>query len=196
MSEQPAAVAMIERGVHSSANLQLAEARLRAILKEHHGMLWRFLRRLGVPEADVDDGLQEIILVVAKRLDEVPDGSERSFLLSTAFRVACSMRRRRGRRAEISSELVGDLISGEPDAECLTELKQMRELLDRILEAIPLEMRVVFVLDESEGLTMAQVASLLDIPSGTAASRLRRGREDFLQRVTRFEARLRTPRGA
>ena len=41
------------------------------------------------------------------------------------------------------------------------------------------DLRVVFVLHELEELSARQVAELLDIPAGTAGSRLRRAREEF-----------------
>ena len=157
-------------------------------MHDNHELLWRFLRRLGLHDADVDDALQEVIMVVAKRVESVPAESVRAFLLSTAFRVACSMRRRRGRRAEVSTEAVLELPSEAPDAESLIELKRMRQMLDEVLEAMPVEIRAVFVLYEIEGLTMSEIAGVLSIPSGTAASRLRRGREEFTARVARMEA--------
>jgi RNA polymerase sigma-70 factor (ECF subfamily) len=56
------------------------------------------------------------------------------------------------------------------------------------MEAMPEELRVVFTLYEFEGLKMLEIAELLDIPSGTVASRLRRARKLFKGGLTRFEA--------
>ena len=44
------------------------ESRLTAIVEAHFEVLWRLLRRLGVPEADVDDAVQEVIWVLARKL--------------------------------------------------------------------------------------------------------------------------------
>ena len=68
-------------------------------------------------------------------------------------------------------------------------------MLDRILEQMDLDLRAVFVLFELEELTTSEIAALLEIPTGTVASRLRRARETFEEQVTRFRAR-RTMRGA
>jgi RNA polymerase sigma-70 factor (ECF subfamily) len=46
-----------------------------------------------------------------------------------------------------------------------------------------LDLRTVFILYEVEEMTMAEIATVLQIPPGTVASRLRRAREDFLARV-------------
>src|SRR5690242_17321725 len=76
----------------------LAASRLRALQEEHFEFLWRSLRRLGVPEADVDDAVQQVFLVAARR--EILPGSERSFLFATALRVASHARRTLRRRRE------------------------------------------------------------------------------------------------
>jgi RNA polymerase sigma-70 factor (ECF subfamily) len=46
----------------------------------------------------------------------------------------------------------------------------------------------VFVLHDIVRLTMAEIAEALDLKPGTVASRLRRARADFDQRVARVEA--------
>ncbi|HEY0468747.1 MAG TPA: sigma factor-like helix-turn-helix DNA-binding protein, partial [Polyangiaceae bacterium] len=58
-------------------------------------------------------------------------------------------------------------------------------------DEMPEDLRLVFVLFELEELSTRQIAELCEIPVGTAASRLRRAREDFEQRVARAEARRR-----
>jgi RNA polymerase sigma-70 factor (ECF subfamily) len=59
-------------------------------------------------------------------------------------------------------------------------------MLDRVLADMDLDLRAVFVLYEIEEVTMAEIATVLQIPPGTVASRLRRAREDFLARVRRL----------
>jgi RNA polymerase sigma-70 factor (ECF subfamily) len=52
-------------------------------------------------------------------------------------------------------------------------------VLDALLEAMPFDLRSVFVLYEIEEMTMADIARTLGVPAGTVASRLRRARETF-----------------
>ena len=49
----------------------------------------------------------------------------------------------------------------------------------------------MFVLYEIEGQTMTAIAELLGVPTGTVASRLRRGREQFEARLQRHQLRMR-----
>ena len=58
---------------------------------------------------------------------------------------------------------------------------------NRFLDSMPLELRAVFVLYEMEELSMADIAILLQIPPGSVASRLRRAREQFQERVRRYQ---------
>lgn len=176
MLEHPLALAS---GAPASSLARVDEARLRRIVSAQFDALWRFLRRLGVPESDVDDAVQEVILVLARRLDEVRDGSERSFVLSTAFRVASGMRRQVKRRREVHDAPLLERASPGLDPEAAAEQQRLAALLARILDRLSLELRAVFVLYELEDFTMAEIASALALPAGTVASRLRRGREAF-----------------
>lgn len=155
------------------------EARLRGIVDAHFDALWRFLRRLGVPESDVDDAIQEVILVLARKLHHVVVGSERSFVMSTAFRIASDTRRRLKRRREVDDAPLLELASSEPDPEQTAEQRRLTVLFAEVLEQLSLELRAVFVLYELEDFTMAEIAITLELPPGTVASRLRRGREAF-----------------
>ena len=158
--------------------------RLRIMAKEHLPKVWRFLRRLGLGEADADDGMQEVVLVALRRIDDIDPERELSFLLGTAYRVGARMRARRPKRSEREVE---DLI---PHPDVLVDQKRARELLDEILERMSTDLRTVFVLHDIEGLTMAEIADVLELNPGTVASRLRRAREDFDRRVARIEARI------
>lgn len=160
--------------------LQVAdEGRLTSIVVEHFDVLWRFVHRLGVRAADVDDAVQEVIVVLARRLEQIEVGRERAFVLSTAYRVASDFRRRVRRRREVDDSPLIERESSERDPEAWLTHKRLRSLLEHVLEQLPLELRAVFVLYELEELTMAEIATTLDLPAGTVASRLRRARETF-----------------
>jgi RNA polymerase sigma-70 factor (ECF subfamily) len=163
-------------------------SRLQAIIDQHFAATWRFLRRLGIPEHDVDDAMQDVILIVARKIDVIHPGSERGFLLSTAFRVARATRRARQRRGERDLAILRSTTDERVGIEELAELHRARELLDAILEDIPLDARAVFVLYEIEDMTTGEIAEVLGLPGGTVASRLRRARSLFDAAVRRLES--------
>lgn len=170
-------------------------ARLRRLVDTYFDFIWRSLRRLGVPEADADDASQQVFLVVARKLPSIDPNNERSFLFGTALRVASDARRARRRRREDPSE-PGSVEPSDsaPGPEDLVAQRRARALLDEVLEAMPLDLQTVFVLFELEELPTPDIASLLGIPVGTVASRLRRAREEFQDRAKRLQARY-SPRG-
>ena len=171
-------------------------ARLRRLVDANFDFIWRTLRRLGVPEADVDDAAQQVFLVVSRKLPLIDPNNERSFLFGTALRVASDVRRaRRRRREEPGLEPGGaDHFDTGPGPEDIVAQRRARALLDAVLEAMPADLQTVFVLFELEELPTPDIASLLGIPVGTVASRLRRAREEFQDRAKRLKARC-APRG-
>ena len=164
-------------------------ARAQAIVTEHFAFVWRSLLRLGVPRPDAEDALQQVFIVASRKLDALEPGRERAFLFSVALRIASRAHRTRQRRREVLEAAPAERPDPGPAPDELLDRARARAALDAILAAMPLELRAVFVLYEMERATMAEIAALLDLPAGTVASRLRRGREHFQAAVRRLDAR-------
>jgi RNA polymerase sigma-70 factor (ECF subfamily) len=165
--------------------------RVRAALDAHYAALWRFLRRMGVGESEIEDAVQHVLMVFAQRAWMVAATAERAFLFGTAIRVASDFRRKRRRAVELEGEeAILQLEHPTPDAESQLAERELRRWLDRLLEELAPKFRAVFVLAELEELTMAEISELLDIPPGTVASRLRRARELFESKAFRLRTRL------
>ena len=161
------------------------------LVQAHFGYVWRLCRRLGLSESDADDAVQQVFITAARRASDIRAGSERAFLYGVAANVVAKSRHTRARRREIGDDELDALEAALPSVEELSDQRQARRLLDALLDAMALELRVVFVLYEVEEQTVAEIAEALAIPVGTAASRLRRAREDFAARLARLEARRR-----
>jgi RNA polymerase sigma-70 factor (ECF subfamily) len=165
--------------------------RVRAVVRAHYASLWRWLRRLGVPEASVEDAAQRALFVLAQRIGEVEPGREKTFLFGVALRVAHAVRRENRRWRETADDRVlAELPASGPDAGQELDDRRARAVLDALLESMPLDLRTVFILHELEEMTMAEIARTVDVPPGTIASRLRRAREafDVLSRRVRAQA--------
>lgn len=164
-------------------------ARLRSLVTDHFEFVWRSLVRLGVPRPDAEDALQQVFLVASGKLGAIPSGHERAFLFGTALRLASRARRTHRRRREVlDGEPIEQLDPG-PSVEDRLDRARARAVLETILDAMPLELRTVFVLYELEQVTMAEIAAILELPAGTVASRLRRAREHFQAATRRLAAR-------
>jgi RNA polymerase sigma-70 factor, ECF subfamily len=164
------------------------QSREHALVLSHFAAVWRALRRFGLSAADADDSAQKVFLAAVPRVDEIEPGRERAFLYGIAANVAFKARRTLARRREQHADFEC-CIDPQSDTEHLLERRRARKLLDQMLERLEHDVRVVFVLHEIEELTVPEIAEALDIPLGTAASRLRRGREQFARALARHRAR-------
>ncbi|HEX7451996.1 MAG TPA: sigma-70 family RNA polymerase sigma factor [Polyangiaceae bacterium] len=172
----------------ASAIVEKPDVRARAMVSDHFDFVWRLLCRLGVPPADVDDAAQQVFIVGTRRLADIAPGNERTFLYGTALRMASTIRRNSRRRERFIQN-----VQAEPEAPRRTphdelERRQALDVLDTVLRTLDDEQREVFVLSEIEELTAPQVASIIGIPVGTVASRLRRARQTFADEIKRLKA--------
>jgi RNA polymerase sigma-70 factor (ECF subfamily) len=163
--------------------------RLDGVYREHADFAWRCLQRLGVPEADRPDALQEVFLVVHRKLDAFQARSQLStWLYGICLRVASRQRRRSARRRERSIEsLPNQTLERTPEHEL--EQRRLVERLDRLLERLPLEKRAVFVMFEIEEMSCEEIARSTGVAVGTVYSRLHHARKLFVQAVERDERR-------
>ena len=172
-----------------------ADERLARLVHAYFDEVWRALRRLGVAEAATDEASQEVFMVAARKLELIEPGGERQYLYGIAVRVAANARRARAARREQADEgALDQQPSPVPNSEALLEEKQARLLLDQVLDALPQDLRTVFVLFEIEGFSLRELGELLHIPLGTVSSRLRRAREAFHHAAQRIQ-RSRLARG-
>lgn len=164
---------------------------LAAVHAEHVDWVFRSLQRLGVREPDLEDALQEVFVVVHRRLDTF-DGSSRmtTWLFGIALRVAAAHRRRAHlRRETLSAEPALGHESPTRNPEDATSRREAQERVLEILDAMDLEKRVVFVMFELEELAAPEIAHELGIPVGTVYSRLDAARKEFERAVGRLRAR-------
>ena len=153
------------------------------MVTEHGTFVARTLRNLGVPARDLDDCVQRVYIVADRRLDDIRAGCERAFLFRSAAHIAAHARRSLARKREVLEEDPLPVRTPPVQPDELAERKQFRELLDTVLAGLSDDLRSVFILHTFEELTMAEIAELLELPPGTVASRLRRARSVFRDRI-------------
>jgi glucose/mannose transport system substrate-binding protein len=157
--------------------LPKSEDRLRSLVERNRAALAGYVARIGVPQADREDVIQDALVVTASRLGTLKPGSERAFLFATALHTAQNARRglrRRQRTADAYHHLPGE---PPPTADDLTDQLRARAMLEEALEQLPAETRLVFFLYELQDMPLARIAGRLGLPEGTVASRLRRARQ-------------------
>src|SRR5262249_50676999 len=166
-------------------------ASFKEVYDEHFRFVWRSLRRLGVPESDVADAVQDVFLVVHRRLGEFEGRSKvTTWLYGICYRVARDRRRLAHvrRRADDDGQL-DDRADDRADVAAAAERRQGLQLLEAILDEMPIDQRAVFTLFELDSLWGESIAELREIPLGTVSSRLRIAREQFRRSLSRLQAR-------
>jgi RNA polymerase sigma-70 factor (ECF subfamily) len=165
------------------------KVRLQHLFEQNAVFIWRSLRRLGVSREVADDATQQVFLVAARRIRDIGEGKERAFLFQSAMRIAMEMRREcftLRQRYEADEHVLFEHADPAPQQDATLDHQRALEQLSAVLEAMPVERRAVFVLYEIEGITMAEIASMLQIPPGTVASRLRLARDEFRSKTARL----------
>jgi len=156
------------------------------MVRRDFDLIWQLLRRLGLPATEADDGAQMVFLTASEKLDVIREDSERAFLYGVARRVAANYRRKCGRRPrEVDLELE-EVSSSAPQPDEALDRNRAVRMVDAVLEAMPIELRVVFVLSQIQELSLSEIAAVQGIPQGTVASRLRRAKLSFGEHLARL----------
>lgn len=151
-----------------------------AIYEQHAVFVWRSLRLLGVHPDSLDDAVQEVFLVVHRRLGEFEGRSSlRTWLYAIARRVARNVRRGAGRRGA-AEPVAGDLLDagGRTPLELAERAEAGRVLLE-VVDGLSEDQREVFLLVEVEEMSVPEAAEALGVNLNTCYSRLRAARARF-----------------
>lgn len=155
----------------------------------HAPFVWRSLSALGVREADLEDQLQEVFLIVHRRLGEFRGEAKlTTWLFSICLRVSSAYRRSARRRPAHTHEVPEQGAHAERPATPEEELhaRQLRAVMERFLDELTPERRALFVLFEVEETPCGELAELLGVPVGTVYSRLHAVRQEFLRTLEAF----------
>jgi len=162
------------------------------VFARYADFVWRSVRRLGLDEVTAEDALQEVFLVVHRRLDDFEGSSSlQTWLFGIAIGVVRnhrrSVRRQRidaGGRAAME-ELPAD-VAEQPDEQ--TEQARATQLLYALLDKLDDDKREVFVMAELEQMRGTEIAAATGLNLNTVYKRLRAARREFDQAVSRWRA--------
>lgn len=156
---------------------------LERLYDAHAAALYGFGLHLTRQEGDAHDLLQDVFVKLARDpglLRGVQD--ERRFLLRLLHNAAIDLFRRRQTRQALAERVSETVPSGFAPATDPDE-QAFREALGRALDDLPPDQRAVLHLKLWQGLTFEAIATLLDIPLNTAASRYRYGLDKLRHRL-------------
>ncbi len=152
------------------------------LFKRYAPFVARFLVRMGVWGADLDDLMQEVFLVAHRNGGYRPGtASPTTYLASIAVRAAAAYRRkyRSSRWMEYNPKAVARAMDKQRDPLQALVLQVDVGCVREALESLDADKRAVFVLVEIEGESCVSVSAGLQLPLNTVYSRLRAARERF-----------------
>lgn len=146
-------------------------------LRAQQPRLLRFgLRMCGSPE-DAGDVLQDTLIAMARTLPRFRGDSSVATWMFAIARSFCIKKRRRRKGAPAAVEgLRGDEPDARPTPEDVALGSERVALLERAIRALPPASREVLLLRDAEGLSAAEVASVLGVGERAVKSRLHRAR--------------------
>jgi RNA polymerase sigma-70 factor (ECF subfamily) len=162
-----------------------------AIYEQYFDFVWRSARRLGLSEECLEDVVQDVFLVVHRRLPEFEGRSSvKTWLFGIVLRTVRGYRRTERRKPTVPllyEPAAND--ASDSSYEHLAGAAEAVRWLYRLLDSLDEEKREVFVQAELEQMTAQEIANVMDININTVYSRLRAARKAFNQAVVRLRAR-------
>ena len=150
------------------------------LVERHRGAVYRAaLAALG-NDADAEDVAQEALVLSFKRIDQFRgDASVRTWMVSIAWRVALSRRRRLWWR--VNSTLAPEtelhaLRDVTPSPEARMQSAQFIETVQQQIRLLPPKLRDALLLAAAGDLTQDEIAAALNIPAATFRGRVRDAR--------------------
>ena len=169
-----------------------APLRVEDVYEAHFDFVWRTARRLGTPELHLDDVVQEVFVVVQRRLGDFEGRSElKTWLFSITRRIVRAHMRQNQRQGRASIDDVPELPDvTTPDAETQLASDEDTRLLYALLDELDDDKREVFVLSELEEMSGPAIAEALDLHLSNVYARVRVARQAFDAALRRHRARI------
>lgn len=161
-----------------------SEAAVRELIRRNNPRLFRVARGIVSTDTEAEDVVQETYLAAFRRLDSFRGGSAFStWITRIAINNALMHQRRKRPEQEYDTVTESEAPSVLPfpgqspeTAESHLGRNQLRRILEEVVDGLPHELRLVFVLSETEGMTNREIARDLELSPITVKTRLFRAR--------------------
>jgi RNA polymerase sigma-70 factor (ECF subfamily) len=187
MSEREIDQALVERA--QTGDKQAFEQ----LVGKYQRKLGRLLSRFVYDHAEVEDLTQETFIKAYRAL---PTFRGESAFYTWLYRIGINTAKNhllaKDRRAPTSTEFDADEAESCENAEYLHDVntperllqsKQIGQVVNAAMEALPKELRQAIVLREIEGLSYEEIAVEMNCPIGTVRSRIFRAREAVAEKL-------------
>jgi RNA polymerase sigma factor (sigma-70 family) len=158
-------------------------AALEALVRRHAPMVWGVCRRILRDHHDVEDAFQATFLVLVRKAALItPREMVGNWLYGVAHQTARKAQAMRAKRLAKETQVAK---MPEPAAKQAELNSDLRAILDQELSRLPDKFRAAIVLCDLECKTRKEAARQLDVPEGTLAAWVARGRTMLAKRLAR-----------
>ncbi len=163
------------------------ETALAPLVEKYKRMVYRLAMQITKNHADADDVMQETFIKVYRSIRTFrKDAAFETWLYRIVVNEALNFVKRRERQRESTLEIASEAayeattryraqIANDPHAHA--EKSELRHHVTEAVNSLSLKHRTVVILHEFEGLTHAEIASILNCSEGTVRSRLHYARK-------------------
>jgi RNA polymerase sigma-70 factor (ECF subfamily) len=162
----------------------------RAIYDQWFGEVARWIRALGGPDADREDIVQDVFMIVRRRLPAFDGANLPAWLYRITRRQVRDFRRRAWVKHIFSKGRVAEpdaLPHAEASPAMALERKEKQRVLHALLQKMKEERRMTLVLFEIEGLSGEEIARIQGVPVNTVWTRLHHARKEFFALAARYQ---------
>ena len=150
---------------------------LEAVMRRNNQRLYRVARSVLHNDADAEEVVQEVYLAAFSSWPAEQPHDVAAWLTSVTFRRSIDRVRANGRRRRLGQEVPnGGVTTPSSDPEKQASRLDLLRRIEEAVEALPLGLRLVFVLRDVQGMSGADTAGALRIAEPAVRVRLNRAR--------------------
>jgi RNA polymerase sigma-70 factor (ECF subfamily) len=162
----------------------------RSFVKRYERMVFAVVSRIAGVGPHVEDLAQEAFLRAFRAFPTFElDGPARpsTWLITIAARLALNARRQTSQKAAAVPIAYAAAVRDGATPETERARRELGRAIARAADDLPVDQRAAFVLAEFHGLSIAEIATVLETPEPTIKTRLFRARAHLRERLAEFQ---------
>jgi RNA polymerase sigma-70 factor (ECF subfamily) len=177
-----------ETVLKSAMAMETAAPTVETLVAGHSVMVFRIAYSILRNHHDAEDAAQECFLRVWKHKDRLHEvNNPKTWLARIAWTTALDKRRSSRAMGPLNMVSLSDDQSAIPDSAPVADEQlagaEMQQMLERLIAALPEELRHPLELSTVQELNSAEIAEVMKIPEGSVRTRLFRARKQLKEKM-------------
>lgn len=166
--------------------------------------MYNFAYRLTGQQQDAEDLVQDVVLKLFPRLDELEEVQQlQPWLNRVLYRHFVDQTRKSASQREVNastlvspdrqSAFIESLSETTPDASASIDQQRISEIVNDLIGSLPPDQRTLILLHDADGWRQEDISAVMGLPVGTIKSRLHRCRSHMRDRLRKKLEPFETP---